>query len=61
MTLKEAQEKARQMQTPGRTGGIVSQVVIVKYSDNDYEAIPAAYLTDASYTGSRTVVETFNA
>jgi hypothetical protein len=59
MTRKDAEKKAKGMQDPNRVGGAVAVVVIVKYADGEYEAIPEAHLTDASYTGSRTVVKRY--
>ena len=59
MSKQEAIKKAKTMQTPGRTGGMVGQVVIIDEGNGEYDAIPKAWLTDPSYTGSKRVVREF--
>lgn len=60
MNLNQAIKKAKSMQSPTRVGGRVGQVVVIVESDGEYDAIPKAWLTDASYRGSRNAVREFS-
>lgn len=55
MTKEEAIQEAKDRQS-GKYGSSAAVYLIVAYDDGDHRPIPAAYLTDASYTGSRRVV-----
>ena len=59
MSKSQAIKKAKEMQTPGRPGGMVGQVVIIDEGNGEHDAIPKAWLNDPSYTGSKRVVREF--
>jgi hypothetical protein len=55
MTKEEAIKAARErMAEPGRPA---HYVIVKDHKSDDYDWIPAAFLDDISYTGSRLVVE----
>jgi hypothetical protein len=54
-TKEEAIAEAKERHS-GKWGSSAAVYLIVAYNDGDHRAIPAAYLDDISYTGSRRVV-----